>query len=243
MPLIKSANVPSSLTPFSMTDIENAARKMLLRARRQADSMLAAAQVEAEKLKASTPRPTGLAEGNAEGQKTGHAAGLEAAKKQALVERQQEITAAINACVAAANQFNASRIELSASGLNELVNLALAVARRVTKRQAGIDPQILSDNLADAMQLVLHAADVRIAVNPAQKATLERILPELRITWPTLKHVELIEDGSVTVGGCRLHTATGQIDADLDSQLDRITAELLPDRGPTIDVPVPALSQ
>jgi flagellar assembly protein FliH len=242
MPLIKSPNVPSTLTPFSMTDIENAARNMLLRARRQADSILAAAQTEAEHLK-TIAKAEGLADGKREGQKIGHTAGLEAAKKQALVERQQEITAAINACVAAANQFEQNRVELAASGLNELVKLALAVARRVTKRQAGIDPQVLASNLAEAMQLVLHAADVRISVNPAQKATLERLLPELCITWPTLKHVELIEDASVGVGGCRLHTATGHIDADLDSQLDRLVAELLPDRAPNIDLPATALSK
>jgi flagellar assembly protein FliH len=242
MPLIKSSNVPTSLTPFSMTDIENAARNMLLRARRQAEAILEAAQTEAEQLKTDA-KAQGLAEGRQEGQKTGHAAGLEAAKKQALVERQQEITAAINACVAAAKQFELDRVELAASGLNELVKLALAVARRVTKRQAGIDPQILASNLADAMQLVLHAADVRISVNPAQKATLERILPELRIAWPTLKHVEMIEDASVGVGGCRLHTATGHIDADLDSQLDRLVAELLPHQAPVADLPAPALSQ
>jgi flagellar assembly protein FliH len=223
-----------------MTDIENAARNMLLRARRQADAMLAAAQVEAEKLKA-TAKAEGLAAGKAEGLKTGHAVGLEAAKKQALVERQQEITSAINACTAAANQFNSSRVELAASGLNELVKLALAVARRVTKRQSAIDPRVLAANLAEAMQLVLHAADVRIVINPAQKETLQRILPELRLSWPTLKHVELIEDASIAPGGCRLHTATGQIDADLSAQLDRIVAELLPD-APT-DLPAPALSQ
>ncbi|HEX4124194.1 MAG TPA: FliH/SctL family protein [Tepidisphaeraceae bacterium] len=242
MPLIKSTNAPSSLTPFSMTDIEDAARKMLLRARRQANSMLAAAQAEAEQLKAAA-KTEGLTEGKSEGLKAGHAAGLEAAKKQALVERQQEITNAINACTAAANQFNASRIELAAAGLNELVKLALAVARRVTKRQSEIDPQVLAANLAEAMQLVLHAADVRIVINPAQRATLERILPELRLTWPTLKHVDLIEDAAIAPGGCRLHTATGQIDADLDAQFDRLAAELLPGQSPAADLPAPALSQ
>jgi flagellar assembly protein FliH len=242
MPLIKSPNVPSTLAPFSMTDIENAARNMLLRARKQADAILVAAQAEAEQLKTAA-KAEGLADGKREGQNTGHAAGLEAAKKQALVERQQEIAAAIDACVAAANQFELNRVELAAAGLNELVKLALAVARRVTKRQAEIDPQILASNLAEAMQLVLHAADVRISVNPAQKATLERLLPELRITWPTLKHVELIEDASVGVGGCRLHTATGHIDADLDSQLDRLVAELLPHQAPIVDLPATALSQ
>jgi flagellar assembly protein FliH len=225
-----------------MADIETAARNVLLRARKQADAILAAAQSEAEQLKIAA-KAEGLAEGRREGQKTGHTAGLEAAKKQALVDRQQEVTNAINACVGAANQFESNRVELAASGVNELVKLALAVARRVTKRQAALDPQVLSNNLAEAMQLVLHAADVRIVVNPAQKATLERILPELRITWPTLKHVELIEDATVAAGGCRLHTATGQINADLDSQLDRIVADLLPDSVSTADLPAPAVSQ
>ena len=78
------------------------------------------------------------------------------------------------------------------------------------------------------MKLAVGAADVRIAIHPAQRATLTAALPALRAEWPLLKHVELIEDAALGPGGCRIHTRGGLIDADLDTQLDRVIEDLLP---------------
>jgi flagellar biosynthesis/type III secretory pathway protein FliH len=53
-------------------------------------------------------------------------------------------------------------------------------------------------------------------------------LPLLRLEWPSLRHVELVEDATLSPGGCRVFTRGGRIDADLDEQLDRVIDELLP---------------
>jgi flagellar biosynthesis/type III secretory pathway protein FliH len=59
---------------------------------------------------------------------------------------------------------------------------------------------------------------------------LEAALPQLKLAWPTLSHVELIDDATLAPGGCRICTARGQVDAALDAQLDRVVADLLPDQ-------------
>jgi flagellar assembly protein FliH len=109
-----------------------------------------------------------------------------------------------------------------------VVKLAIAIARRVTKRQGQADPQVLMANLVEAMKLVVHAADVRIAVHPSQQQTLADELPRLRLAWPRLQHVDLVEDASLSPGGCRILTHQAQVDADLDVQLDRVVADLFP---------------
>jgi flagellar assembly protein FliH len=91
-----------------------------------------------------------------------------------------------------------------------------------------VDPDTLTENLAEAMKLVAHAADVRVAINPMQKSVLEAALPRLQLQWPELKHVELVEEATISPGGCRIFTARGHVDADLDAQLDRVVADLLP---------------
>ena len=48
MGLIKSADVPLSISAFSMQDVEAAAKTVLQRARAKADQLMAAAQTEAE---------------------------------------------------------------------------------------------------------------------------------------------------------------------------------------------------
>jgi flagellar assembly protein FliH len=227
MPLIKSANVPSSIAPFSMTNIETQARSLLGRAQRKADELLAAAQAEAESMKKAA-YAQGLADGRREGTAQGVAEGKKAAHAQALTEHREKFTSAAAAMNKAAEQFNNQRGELEAGGLRSVIELAAAIARRVTKRQAMLDPQVLIENLKGAMQRVTHAADVRIALRPADMATIKNELPALKMAWPQLSHVELVEDATLTAGGCRLFTASGAVDGDLDGQLDRVIEQLLP---------------
>jgi hypothetical protein len=50
----------------------------------------------------------------------------------------------------------------------------------------------------------------------------------VKLEFAALEHVELLEDESVSPGGCRLFTRQGLIDADLQSQINRIAEEMLP---------------
>jgi flagellar assembly protein FliH len=227
MPLIKSAHVPPGVAAFSMRDVENVAKGILLRAREQAEALLAEAQEHAESLR-SDGYEQGLQAGERDGLAQGRQEGFKAGTQQALAEHKADFTAAVTALTAAAGELEAQRRNLESDGLREVVSLAIAIARRVTKRQGLIEPDMLTENLNEAMKLVAHAADVRVAIHPDQKARLESTLPQLRIRWPDLRHVELVEDPSLAPGGCRIFTARGQVDADLDGQLDRVVADLLP---------------
>jgi flagellar biosynthesis/type III secretory pathway protein FliH len=81
------------------------------------------------------------------------------------------------------------------------------------------------------MKLVVQQIDLRIVVNPEQRAALDAALPKLGLKWPSLKHVEVMEDAALAPGGCRISTRQGSIDSDLDVQLDRVVADLLPRPG------------
>jgi flagellar assembly protein FliH len=228
MGLIKSANVPVTASPFSMADIEKAAKAMLLRARQQADQLLAAAQAEAAKLKDDA-----IAMGFAEGQRNGMAKGIDqghkAGQQQALAEFKTQLEQAVTAVNQAATTLNASRTELESAGLQEVVKLAIAIARRVTKRQGLLEPSVLIANLEEAMNLVVGNTVLRICLHPSQRRTLDSALPQLGLKWASLKHVEIVDDSTVSPGGCRITTCQGQIDADLGVQLDRVIADLLPE--------------
>jgi flagellar assembly protein FliH len=227
MAVIKSNNVPTSTSPFSLRDVENHAKAMLVRAREQAEALLASAQQEGEILRQQAYEE-GLAEGRRDGRKQGELEGTKAGAQQALAEHQQQLATLVAALSTAAVEFDASRRELEAAGLSEVVALSAAVARRVTKRQGMLDPEVLAENLREAMKFVSHAVDVRVAIHPQQKQVLEDALPRLRMAWPQLKHLEIVPDVSIAPGGCRIFTARGQVDGDLDAQLDRVIDDLLP---------------
>lgn len=229
MGLIKSTDAPISVAAFSMRDIEAAARNVILRAQRQAAQILAAAQTEAQVIK-DEAHTAGLAEGR----RLGNAQGLNEGKKsghaQALAEHGAAMTKLIAALTETVRQLDDGRDQLHSRVIGEVVDLACRISRRVTKRQGTLDPRIMCQNVKEALALAVHAADVRIAVNPSQLKTLEAEMPTLRLAWPHLKHVDLLADPSIGAGGARVFTAHGHIDGDLDAQLDRLITELLPDR-------------
>jgi flagellar biosynthesis/type III secretory pathway protein FliH len=228
MAVIK-ANIPQpTLTPFLIRDMETAAQSLLLRARRAAEQLLIEAQREADVLKQQSRsegfaqgREEGFAKGNEEGRRTGHQA--------ALAEIKPQLTATWTALTTAVQQLDAARYELESAGIKEVIELATAIARKVTKREAQIDPAVLMENVQGAMKLAVQAADVRIVIHPSQRKTMTEELPRLQMNWPNLKHVELVDDPAISPGGCRLLTQRGEVDARIDEQLDRVIRELLPE--------------
>src|SRR5215207_2884050 len=126
MGLIKSANVPPGTASFSMRDIENHARAILLQAREQAEALLVEAQKEAGALKAQG-YAEGLEEGRRDGQAQGELEGAQAGAQQALAEHQGQLATLIAALSTAAVDLDASRLQLEAEGLREVVNLSVAV--------------------------------------------------------------------------------------------------------------------
>ena len=227
MGLVKASAAPPGLTPFSMRDVEEQARALLVGARRTAERLLAEAQREAASMK-QRAAAEGLVEGRREGIARGIEEGRTMGRQQAVEEHRTQFAQAVAALTEAMTDLESSRAELEAAALEEVVDLAVAVASRVTKRQGMIDPPVLTENLRGAFKLVVHAGDVKVAIHPTQRQALEVALPALRLDIPRLGHVELTDDPSVEPGGCRVYAGGGQVDATLDEQLDRVVADLLP---------------
>jgi flagellar biosynthesis/type III secretory pathway protein FliH len=142
-----------------------------------------------------------------------------------------EITLAIRALKEAARNVQAAVEHVENDALQDVVELALAIAERVTKRSGLVDPNVLAENVREAMKMVVRANGLRVAIHPQQAQTLRQLLPSLQIDWPALANVEIVEDRTVDPGGCRVATTHGQIDATLAAQLDRITTKLIGERG------------
>jgi len=227
MAVIKADQSPPSISSFSMADIEKQAKAIVIAARLRAERLIIAAQQEADDLKRAAH-----AQALIDGKKDGIAQGIEEGRKlgrdEALAEQRQSLASLVAALAQSAQDLDAARLQLEAEARQSVVALAIAIAERVTKRMGQLDPKVAEANIDEALRLVVHSADVRIAVHPTQKAALAEVLPRIQAKWPDLKHVDLIADGTLTPGGCRVFSGGGQIDGDLDLQLTRIATELLP---------------
>jgi flagellar assembly protein FliH len=228
MPILRQTQLPTTTQAFSLADVEDVAKRVLLKAKLQAERLIAAAMLEAEKLKEEARQ-----EGSREGFEHGHAEGVrhgtQAGEDKAFATHSAELATLAETFKAMTAEFDSGRRNVESEMLREVIALAVAIARRVTKRQGLVEPAVLEANLAEAMKLTVGASDLRVAVHPAQREYLELCLPRLSVQWPALKHVELVDDPSLSPGGCHVFTRAGGIDADLESQLDRVITAMLPD--------------
>lgn len=213
-----------------MSDIEAHARSLLLRANQQAEQLLAAAQAEGEAMRKQAHadgRAAGLAEGKREGVAQGKAEGSAAGKQQAFDAEMAKLDAAFTTLTQMTEAFDAERERALKEAEGEVMPLALAIARKITRQLGEAHPAVVEANLRDCLHLVSGPHDVRISVHPDQMGLIDELLPRLKQHWPQLKHVSVVCDDTIAPGGCRVNTARGEVDADLDHQIDRLAAELI----------------
>lgn len=239
MAIIKqSSAAASAVKPFSMADIEAHARTLLLRAKQQADQLLAAAQTEADALKKQAHADgmsQGLVAGKKEGLAQGKAEGMNAGKTQAFEAEKKQLADALATLNAIAAAFDVQRHEMVEQAEAETLPLALAIARKVTKRLGDLDPRVVEANVREAVRLTTSKHNVQIAVHPSQKSLIAALGQKLQQQWPQLQYLAIVEDETITPGGCRVVTAGGEIDAEIETQLDRLARELVPE--PSTDEP------
>lgn len=100
----------------------------------------------------------------------------------------------------------------------ELLKLALAVARKILRRELTVDPHSLLGILKAAMETINQAEVLCVRTAPEDASQLTGRLAGLGLP----DHVEVIPDRTLERGSIILDTKRGQIDASVQSQLAEI---------------------
>jgi flagellar assembly protein FliH len=212
---------------FSFADLEQQGRTLLQRAQTQAQETIRQAEQQAQKLvqqQKQAAYQAGLAEGRAAGLKQIRAE----AHAQVAEEARQQIADLVATLTTALAEFERNKRTLLAAAESGLIELALAIARRVCKTAAGCSNAAAQANARYLLDMVQHHADAELRVHPDEYAGMQELAAELLARTEELGHVKIVAEPTVPRGGCRLTTRDGQIDAGLKTQLDRIAATLLP---------------
>jgi flagellar assembly protein FliH len=120
----------------------------------------------------------------------------------------------------------------------ELLHLALAVGKQLARRELRIDPaQVIGIIRESLSQLPAAARDVRIHLHPEDAATVRE-----RLAQPTNERAwTIVEDPTLTRGGCMVRTENSQIDVRLESRVNAVIANALgEERAPERPAPDPA---
>ena len=106
------------------------------------------------------------------------------------------------------------------------IQVATAIAGRIVRREITETPAFAAEKLREALELAAGASHLRIRLNPADHAAMDGQADLLAKELASLATCEIIPDGNITPGGCRVETRFGVIDQQIESQLARIEEEL-----------------
>ena len=149
-------------------------------------------------------------EAHAAGQREGEAAGRNraAAELHPVIER----------LARSIEEIAGMRSRLRREAEKDLVRLALAIARRILRRELAVDPDALHGLVMGALEKLQAQEISRARVHPAQAPLVTACLRKT----VTGAAVEVVADPSCEPGAVVFETARGSLDASVESQLQEI---------------------
>jgi flagellar assembly protein FliH len=196
-------------------EILEQAKTMLTRVREQADAIMA----EAEKRGYEKGRAEGLSKGREEGKLDAYEAEARSVREQTgpLANRLARIATAIE------NERSNNLAHLQ----RDLLQCAIAVAKKIVRREVSLDADVIKNNLAKAIELSAEKSEIRVRLNPSDVGIIEEYVPKMKSTFSRLKSIHLVPDMNVSQGGCIVQSRGGEVDARIETQFEEIERQLL----------------
>ena len=238
--IIKAGQIPAPLgraRRIELTDHLNEAQSRLDEARRQAGALVDTARETAGAIHADVARAA-----YREGFRSGHAAGQQAGRQEAFdaaaAQFRRDHHDLIEAIGCAVAGIEALKEELLIQAKGDVLDLAVAIAEKVTKRLGALDRDAARANAQAAIELLGPQTDLTLRIHPRDAATMRQFASELADRLQAVQHVHLVEDESQSPGGCvvesgdRHSDARLSVDAGIDTQIEQIVLLLLGESDP-----------
>ncbi|MGE5192884.1 MAG: FliH/SctL family protein [Deltaproteobacteria bacterium] len=211
---------------FNFDDLRRQCEEYIDGARRQGQQLLAQAGAEADEIRRRA---------HAEGVALGRRDALDSARPfvEARVaelvarETQQQLRTVLPAFQAAAEALHVERDRWVAAWEAAAVKLSAAIAGRILRHELSRRPELALPIIREALQLAAGQPQIRLHLNPHDLAQLEDCGAEAVGRLAAIGEATLVPDETIARGGCLVETRHGVIDARLETQLERITSELL----------------
>ena len=146
------------------------------------------------------------------------AAGVREGEAAGRAGAMAEVQPVLDRLARSIDEISGLRARLRAEAEADLVQLSLAIARRVLRREIALDPEALHGLILGALAKLAGQEIARVRVHPAHAAALTACLQQNLNT----DRVEILADPSREAGAILFETPRGNLDAGVESQLQEI---------------------
>lgn len=149
-------------------------------------------------------------EGFAQGEKDGLELGKEKAKK--IVGSIEDLL----------HEINRLKGEIARMYEKEILEVIVAITKKIIHIQTGMNEKTVRDTIINAVKYATEKSDITLRISPDDFEYVENLRPDLFAELKELKSMMVTADPSITRGGCLVESSHGNIDARIETQLEKI---------------------
>jgi flagellar biosynthesis/type III secretory pathway protein FliH len=205
--LVEQESAPVVVPP--PPDPQQVARELVAEARTTARTMLAQAR---EVIAADRARA--VEEGRAEGLELGRA------------EADAETAGLVQTCEKIGIHVMEERERVLADSEADIVELAIAIARRIVNASLEVDETLVIEACRGAMRKAFQRGSMQVLAHPADLALLREAGPQLAAELGGVDHLDFIEERRLDRGSVVVRTPAGEIDGTIAGKAGKIEQAL-----------------
>ena len=156
-------------------------------------------------------------------QQDAHAAG----RIQGRAEGQGPADAEIQRALGMVAQVEQLRIQSAKQSESDIVELALAMARKVIHREASLDPDIVVVQVREIISSIVEKGLIRVLVHPGDVEYLLTFRQSFVGADGTPVQLSIEPDETIHPGGCIIESSQYFINATIEKQLEAIWQEMI----------------
>jgi flagellar assembly protein FliH len=149
--------------------------------------------------------------------------GLEQGRAAAEQEAVNRLKPVLDRFAQTIAELSGQRRKLRRDAETDLVKLAIAISRRVLRREISTDPDALRGLIKAALEKLEGREIERVRVNPADAAAVKQHLEQAHMA----ARFEVVPEPRLERGAAVFETTRGSLDASVETQLDEIQRGLI----------------
>lgn len=153
----------------------------------------------------------------------GHAEGLRQGEQRGREQAAAEVEPVMTRLLRTIEDLSLTRDAFRREAEEDVVRLALGIARRVVHREVTIDGTVLLGVIRAALDKIGARELHRVLVSPADQGAIAAGLESMRLN----RRVDVVADANLERGAVLFETVKGSLDASLETQLDEIERGLI----------------
>jgi flagellar assembly protein FliH len=122
--------------------------------------------------------------------------------------------------------IEAQRATLWRQTEKDIISFSIEMARKIIKAEIQENPKVIGEVIKHALRRVVNKEHIRIRISPQDLDDVRAQREDLILVLDGASNVDIVDDRRIDKGGCVIETPAGNIDAKIDTQMDRLVEAL-----------------